>query len=359
MNILVVGKYYTEAFALHISETLEAMGHAVRRFEAGVQSDGFGRLIGYRMRQVREVLYSTSDNLPAIRAARMKRLWRVAEEGQVDLVISTYDYFWPGEVAELKRRTHAQVALWYPDSCANFGRAFFMNAPYDGLFFKDPYIVHVLGGVLKSPVYYLPECFNPARHSLPEDQIGNDPAYRCQIATAGGLHSYRVAFFGNLADFDVKVWGTPAPLWLPVESVAKMYQGRGVYNHDKVRAFRGADILLNNLLYSEVWGVNARCFEAAGAGAFQMVDWRPGLNQLFEEGKELVAFRGIADLREKIGYWLPREQERKEIAAAGQQRAYREHTYALRLDLLIKTMTGAGTGYPFPSIHSIGSSSGT
>jgi spore maturation protein CgeB len=133
-----------------------------------------------------------------------------------------------------------------------------------------------------------------------------------------------------------------------------MYQGRVVYNQEKVKAFRGASILLNNLLFAEIWGVNVRCFEAAGAGAFQVVDWRQGLNQLFEQGKELVTFRGISDLREKIDYWLPREQERKEIAAAGQRRACRDHTYALRLDLLIMTMAGACAGYPFPSIQARG-----
>jgi len=350
MNILVVGKYYKEAFAEHISETLVAMGHHVRRFEAGVPTDAFGRLIGQRMRQARELVYTASDNLPAVRAAHMRRFWNAAEAAPVDLVISTYDYFWPAEVAELKRRTRAQVVVWYPDPCMNFGRAFFMNAPYDALFFKDPYIVHFLGDVLKSPVYHLPECFNPARHMLPEDEIGDDPAYRCQIATAGGLHSYRVAFFNNLADYDVKIWGHTRPLWMPLEKVAKMFQGRPVYDQDKVRAFRGADILLDNLHFTEFWGVNVRCFEAAGAGAFQMVDWRPGLSQLFEDGRELVTFRGISDLREKIAFWLPRIRERKEIAAAGQRRAFRDHTYALRLGLLIDTMAGKEHGYPLPAI---------
>jgi len=350
MHILIVGKFDSEGFALHIAETLAAMGHSVCRYEAGLPSDLLGRLIGHRMRQVREVLYTTSNNLPRVRAARIKRLWATIEEAPVDLVLVCYDFLWPAEVEELKRRSKAQVALWFPDSVANFGRAFFMNAPYDGLFFKDPYIVHALCGVLQSPVYYLPECFNPERHFLPDTEIGDDPAYRCQITTAGNQHSYRVAFFQNLADFDVKIWGNPAPLWMRTGKAAHMHQGRGVYNHDKVKAFRGATIVLNNLLYSEVWGVNARCFEAAGAGAFQMVDWRPGIGQLFEDDKELITFRGISDLREKIVYWLPRNEERKAIAAAGMRRAHAAHTYKLRLDLLINTLNGTQKGYRMPSV---------
>lgn len=350
MNILVIGKFYTEGFALHIAETLTVMGHSVRRFEPGFKSTHLPGRLGHRIDQVRGVLHESTDGLPNIRARRMKALWQVAEQSALDVVIVGHDFLWPDEVAELKRRTGAQVVMWFPDAMVNFGRGFFMNAPYDGLFFKDPYIVHALGDVLTSPVHYLPECFNPERHSMKEDEIGHDPAYACDITTAGNQHSWRVAFFKNLSDYDVKIWGNPAPLWMAAGVVKGMHQGRGVYNHDKVRAFRGARIVISNLNYSEIWGVNVRSFEAAGAGAFQMVDWRPGLSQLFEDGKELITFKSVADLKQKIDYWLPREAERRAIAEAGMKRAHAEHTYRLRLNLLLDTLAGKQQGYPVPNI---------
>jgi spore maturation protein CgeB len=299
---------------------------------------------------VRSVIHSATDSVPAFHAMRIKSLWQLAEEEPLDVVVVTHDFLLPAEVAELKRRTRALVAMWFPDSIANFGRGFFMTAAYDALFFKDPYVVQILGHVLKGPLYHLPECFNPERHWLPEEAIGRDPAYQCDITTAGTQHSYRVAFFNHLVDYNVKVWGNPAPLWMPTGPVNRMYQGRGVYNHDKVRAFRGAKIVVNNLLYSETWGLNARAFEAAGAGAFQMVDWKPGLSQLFEDGKELISFTDIADLRNRIGYWLPREAERRAVAEAGMRRAHAEHTYAQRLELLLDSLAGTQQGYPVPKI---------
>ena len=81
-----------------------------------------------------------------------------------------------------------------------------------------------------------------------------------------------------------------------------------------------------------------------------MVDWRPGLYQLFEDGKELITYRSMADLKEKIDYWLPREAERRIIAEAGIRRAHEEHTYALRLGLLLDTLAGTQLGYPTPQI---------
>jgi len=351
MNILVIGKFYTEGFALHISETLMSMGHAVRRFDPGYKTNSMSGKIWHRLDQVRGVIHAATDALPDIRARRMRRLWKAAEQGPLDMIIVCYDFLWPDEVSELKRRTGASIAMWFPDAITNFGRAFFMNAPYDALFFKDPYIVHALSDVLESPTHYLPECFNPARHWLPEEAIGHDSAYQCDITTAGNQHSWRVAFYKNLVDYDVKLWGNPAPLWMASGKVERMHQGRSVYNQEKVRAFRGAKIVVNNLHYGETWGVNVRCFEAAGAGAFQMVDWKPGLSQLFEEGKELVSFRSIADVKQKIDYWLPRQEQRQAIAEAGMRRAHAEHSYMLRLQLLIDTLGGKAAGYALPQIR--------
>ena len=93
-----------------------------------------------------------------------------------------------------------------------------------------------------------------------------------------------------------------------------------------------------------------RTFEACGAGAFQMVDRRPGLSQLFEPGRELVTFGDVTDLREKLDYYLERPAERHTIAKAGEKRARQEHTYAHRLNLLLDTIGGSATGYPEPHI---------
>lgn len=351
MNILVIGKFYTEGFALHIAETLAAMGHAVRRFEPGYKSGRLLGRVGKRVDQVIGTLHTTSDHLPAIRAKRMRRLWEVVEQGPLEVVIVCHDFLWPTEVAELKRRSGAQVAMWFPDSIVNFGRALFMNAPYDALFFKDPFIVYRLGDVLASPVYYLPECFNPERHALSPGVPVDDPAYVCDIATAGGLHSWRVAVYKHLADYQVRLWGHPPPLWLPTGPVAGMYQGRGVYDAEKAQAFCSARIVVNNLHFGEIWGVNVRCFEAAGVGSFQLVDWRPGLGHLFEDGKELITYSSMADLGAKIDYWLPREAERRAIGAAGQRRALAEHTYRHRLELLLNTLRATAQGFPVPKIN--------
>lgn len=348
MNVLVIGKFYAEGFALHIAETLELMGHSVARFEPGIRSRSRRNFV-VRLNQVRGAIYAATDGLPLIRAGRLKRLWQVAESQPLDIVIVCHDFLWPNEVSELKRLTRASVCLWFPDSIAGFGRGYFMVAPYDALFLKDPYQIFRLQGVVSSPVFYLPECFSPERHVLNEPLTEKDlETYQCEICTAGNFHAYRAAFFNRLSHYDIKIWGNAPPLWMPKMAVTAKHGGKFVEFSEKAKAFRAAKIVVNNLLYGEIWGVNARTFEVAGVGAFQLVDWRPGLDQLFRDGVELVSFRGMEDLIQKIDYWLPRDTERREISAAGMIRAGADHTYRHRLEILLTTLAGSANGMPLP-----------
>jgi len=346
MKVLVVGKFYAEAFALHIDETLKKMGHDVLRFEPGFKNGRTTTKIGSRFEQGWSTIYSATDTIATIRDLRMRSFWSLISQNQLDLIIVCYDYFWPEEVFKLKKRTGAMVIMWFPDAMVNFQRGFFINAPYDALFFKDPYIVKAFGDTLLSPVYYLPEAFNPQKHALcPSNFIINQEEYICDITTAGNMHSWRAAGLRHLSEYKVNVWGSFPPSWLNLPHITQMQMGRAVHNSEKAQAFLHAKIALNQLHYGEVWGVNVRCFEIAGIGAFQMISWRPGLKDLFMDGKELVSFSSISDLKTKIKYWINRKEERNEIAEAGKRRAYLEHTYKHRLELLIATLNGEEFGY--------------
>lgn len=348
-KVLVIGKFNTESFGMHITETLNDMGYQVLRFVPGCNAPQGGSIFMHRINQARRVLYDVTSGIPQVRVRRMKALWSLVKDHHIDYVIVCHDFLQPAEVQRLKDLTNAKISMWFPDALVNFGKGYFMNAAYDGLFFKDPFIVKALLNVPQSPVYYMPECFNPKRHKLAEGiAIANE--YKCEITTAGNAHSWRVAFYQHLKNYNVKIWGPPAPLWMPVATTKQMFQNKMVFNSDKAQAFLGAKIVLNNLHYGEIWGLNVRTFEAAGIGAFQMVDWRPGLAQLFKDGEEIISFKNMAELPEKIDYWLNNPAEREKIAQAGKERAHREHTYELRLKLILATLDQQAQGFPVPAI---------
>lgn len=347
-TVLVIGRFTTESFALHIAETLVDMGYNVERFVPDRMPASKDGLFAHRINQVRRVLFGLAVNVPSIRAWHMKALWNMIQGKKIDYVISTHDFLQPNEVKKLKTLTNAKLCMWFPDTLVTFGKAYFMNSCYDGLFFKDPYIIKALFKVPTSPIYYMPECFNPKKHRFDGTVI--ESKYKCDITTAGNAHSWRVAFYNHLSQYNVKIWGPRAPIWMPKQAIENKFQSHLVYNEEKAKAFLGAKIVVNNLLYGEIWGLNVRTFEAAGIGAFQMVDWRAGLSQLFEDGKEIVSFNSLDDMHQKIDYYLQNPELRDEIAKAGKVRALREHTYELRLKLILETLDGNANGFALPMI---------
>ena len=350
MNILVIGRFHEEAFGLHIAETLESMDHKVIRFESGLKGSVPRTGVLKRWNDLKVAIYDISQRIPAIRRLEARELWLAAKEAGVDLTIVGHDHLMPTEVRELKRLTGSPVVMWFPDHIGQFQRAYFLNADYDALFFKDPYIVHVLSRALSRPIYYLPECCNPRYHRAFDLSDEDLATYRCDVTTAGNMYSYRAAFFAQLSEFDVKIWGGAPPLWLNTKNVRKMMRNRFVTNEEKSKSFKAASIVVNNLNPAEIWGINVRAFEIAGAGGFQLIDWRPGLTQLFEDGKEIVSFKSMDDLKRKILEYLADDGRRAEIAERARIRAHGEHTYVHRLERLIATVQKKARGYPMPTV---------
>jgi len=354
MRIIIIGRFYPEAFASFIEEGLAALGHEVIRLELGPKSAPEGTRIRFYLNRLSSKAHEEGKKLRGVLGlgAESVAIRRCVERaGSADLTLCTHDYLTPVDAALVKQLTKAPLALWYPDPIWSFQRHMFLNGGYDLLFFKDPYIVDLLRRKIEAPAYYLPECFSPASLGGGSYDERSESRFSTDVCTAGNLYAYRVAFWNKLADFDAKIWGLPAPLWMDLGLVKPLVQNQWVGYETKALAFRFAKIVLNNLNPAEIWGTNVRTFEICGAGGFQLVDWRPGLSQLFNIGEELVAFDTMADLRAKIRHYLQSDDERASIAERGQRRARRDHTYELRLKLLIDTVMGRAQGYPMPLVQ--------
>ena len=350
MKIMVIGRFFEEGMARFVGDELTRMGHEVIKFDPGPNFVRFGGRISFYYNRVRSLTLEAIQKVRMmtgqdVHGARLRKF--LLTVGDVDLVLSTHDFLAPADVAVLKGATRAPVILWYPDPVWSFSRHMFLNAQYDMLFFKDPYLVHMIRSKLGKRVFYLPECYCP--HSLsPSMADPSNSAWTTDICTAGNLYAYRVALFQQIAEQDIKIWGLPAPTWLDTGGLKAKIQNQYVANTEKAKAFCGAKIVLNTLNPSEIWGTNVRTFEACGAGAFQIVDWRPGLGQLFEIGKEIEIFTDLPDLRAKIKHFLNASDRRAAIASAGHARAARDHTYHVRLNQLLDVVQGRSEGYPEP-----------
>ena len=81
---------------------------------------------------------------------------------------------------------------------------------------------------------------------------------------------------------------------------------------------------------------NLRLFEATGVGTLLVTDWKANLHEMFEPGKEVIAYRSAEECAELVKYYLEHDEERQAIARAGQQRTLRDHTHYKRMQRLVE-----------------------
>jgi spore maturation protein CgeB len=94
---------------------------------------------------------------------------------------------------------------------------------------------------------------------------------------------------------------------------------------------------------------NMRLYEATGVGACLLTDWKDNLAELFEPEREVVTYRSADECVEKVRYLLDHEPERLAIAAAGQRRTLRDHTFTQRAALLHEIVSAAIAKGPLPA----------
>lgn len=98
---------------------------------------------------------------------------------------------------------------------------------------------------------------------------------------------------------------------------------------DASKRFSESKICLNISIKDDL---NMRLFEALSSGSFQITNWLPTLDLLFEDGKHLVTYKTLDDMVEKVKYYIGHEDEREKIAEAGHKRVLEVGTYRNRLE---------------------------
>ncbi len=330
MRIAVIGPIFSDSFAKCIVHALRDMGNETLSIEP---EEG---LWGSNILKRKSIEVALFKLYPALESFKWKRAIADVRNFQPEIILSVLWDIPPAILADLKKGPGRELTavMWCPDHLTLFHRQYVFVAPWDYLFFKDRYIVDFFREKLQLNAHLLPLACYPKWHRKvalsPEEQ----EIYGCEITTAGGFYYYRTKFLEHFLQYQMKIWGPPPSNFIK-SPVLKFAQGRYVGELEKAKAFNGAAIVLNNMHYAEIMGVNQRVFDACGCGAFQIVDASPVMADYFIPGKELVCFRNLKELQELIPYYLNRPQERAEIAQAGYQRAHREHTFQHRLEKML------------------------
>jgi len=134
---------------------------------------------------------------------------------------------------------------------------------------------------------------------------------------------------------DIRIFGYGADSLTNTSPIRERHGGE-VWGMDMYRALARSKITLNrHINVAENNANNMRLYEATGVGAMLLTDRKDNLQDLFEIGKEVVAYSSKEEAVELVRHYLEHPKEAERIAEAGQARTLRDHTYAQRMQELV------------------------
>lgn len=125
------------------------------------------------------------------------------------------------------------------------------------------------------------------------------------------------------------------------ELVRVRYMGSVDYWSEMPKVFRESKINLNFTIPNIKSGIPLRVWDVLGSKGFLLTNYQAEIPYYFEEGKDLVCFDGVEDLREKVAYYLKHEDERMQIAENGYKKVKEYHTYVHRVSEMLRIIEKA------------------
>jgi spore maturation protein CgeB len=158
---------------------------------------------------------------------------------------------------------------------------------------------------------------------------------RLQAPLTNGKYRYGVTFVGSAHGGRRSYIQTLMTMGIRVECFGHGWEHGPVTADDMYTIFNSSVISLNFANSRGKNQIKARTFEVPGAGGFLLTDAVPGIEQFFELDEEIVCFKDIVDLANKIRFYLANLDVRDRVATKGFCRVVGDHTYYARLIKLL------------------------
>lgn len=234
-----------------------------------------------------------------------------------------------------------KTALWTTDPPVDFQPIINAAPFYDFIFFAGTEAQKFLAETGIKNTHWLPFACDPEFHKPVAVTLEEKKKWGSDITFVGSFYPNRYQIFEEIHDLNIKIWG---PGWdkLPhgsslrdsaIDIQLKPEEWKKIYCSSKI-------ILVIHYQDGKIpcYQASPKVYETLASKSFLLVDDQRDVKSLFEEGKHLVIFKDIKDLREKIDYYLNHSKDREQIALNGYKEAVQKHTFVHRIERLIKTI---------------------
>ncbi|MFT3959544.1 MAG: glycosyltransferase [Desulfovibrio sp.] len=337
LRILVVLPMYGGSLPIgrYCAGALGALGHSVRVFEArcctrplpGCAALGWPRRRRPSWRSFLQVV--------------SQAVWAQVQAQEPHLVLALAQAPIGRSLLQRLRRSGVRTAMWFVEDHEVFDYWKAYAPLYDvfAVIQKEPFL-SMLSGIGQGNALYLPLAAQPDFHKPLELTEQEKREYGADIGFLGAGYPNRRLAFRQLVGRDFKIWGSD---WDGESLLAPHVQrgGARIDADESVKIYNATRVNLNlhsslgtAELVSKGDFVNPRTFELACMGAFQLVDRRALMPELFTQD-ELATFGTLEEFYAGIEHFLAHPGERHAFAARARRRVLRDHTYEQRMAALL------------------------
>jgi len=349
LRVLVVLPLYGGSLPIgrYCQRALASLGHAVETFEAPDFYGAFSALKKLKVTTER-LEYLEHSFLQVVAQAILSK----AETFQPDLVLAMAQAPLTRQCLKRLRQAGIPSVMWFVEDFRLFTYWEGYAPHYDAfaVIQKEP-LLSKLAAIGQKNALYLPLAADPKFHSPLELTPVEKRQWGSDVGFLGAGYPNRRMAFKELMLTGLKIWGSD---WEGDEVLARLVQrgGERISSEDAVKIFNATAVNLN--LHSSVEAkelvpggdfVNPRTFELAMCGAFQLVDRRELLPELFAPD-ELATFTDMQGLKDGLRRFLDNPGEREGYARRARERALKDHTYQARMQALLAFLEERLEGWP-------------
>lgn len=340
-RILVVLPLYGGSLPIgeYCASALVKMGFSVRVFDAPELNPAF---LGLKRLDISPGAQAGLEN--SFLRFVSQAVWTQAEEFKPQLVLALAQAPLDKNILRRMRQAGMRTVMWFVED-SNIFLYWRALAPFYDAFAtiqKEPFLSQ-LEATGQKHAFYLPLAALPDFHKHLELGPEEKREYGSDIAFLGAGYPNRRKAFRRLIGRNFKIWGSD---WEGAGALAPHVQRNGarISAEESVKIYNAAKINLN--LHSSVQTdklvsggdfVNPRVFELAAMGAFQLVDRRGLMGELFRDN-ELATFTKLDELEALLDHFLEHPEERKAYAERARARVLADHTYEKRMRTLLEYM---------------------
>jgi len=330
MKVALLGSKDFDSLEFHLNDSLKFLKNEVFHIDIKdivnvpfrVNYWGFKLLKNYNESIFKKIAYKIIEQAP-------------------ELIICTYRFIHPVCIDILKKNLpNVPVVHINPDAITNFEQQQIFASKYDAYFTKDTFIVDFMKNKMGLNAFYLPESFNPRVHVRPSgDRKQVEKETNIDVVTFGTMYPYRAKMVSHLVQsgINMTLFGTPDKKF-PRPEIVSNFRNEYITGSRKSEILFGSKIVFNNFHYAEINSVNAKFFEIAGIGAFQICDYKPAISEYSVIPVEKFTYKNINEAVELIHYYLKNQKERHQLALDQHTHFLKNHTYENRINTILNCL---------------------